>query len=150
MKAFAEIDQFVDPSHLPGCTNPLSEVQNKLLKAQQVARFDSDSHRRQKQYREAFKEHAASIDRLLIKPMIERGEQSENLSLRALRLQLAGVSRALLISFPSLHAVMEERLTDGPSADGGFLPESASKDIKALSDQVTKIVQAEQRVVNGK
>ena len=147
---FHEVHQFVDPTKLPGHTDPHSKVQNKLLKAQQVARFDMYNQRGQQQYRAAFEEYVASIDRLLIKPMIERGEESENPSLQVLRLQLAGVSRALLMLFPSLHAAMEESLAGGPSAESGFLPASAWNDIKALSDQVTKIIQTEQRVANGK
>ena len=143
LKSFYEIDQFTSPSHLPTRNDSLAVSEQKLLTAQRNARLGQGGEYRQRKYEESFDEFVESIDRQFTKPLLKSAEASENLAVRALRLQLATVGRASLMAMPSLQAAIEDRLRSNPAADGGFLPKETWEDMKALSNQMLQIIREE-------
>ncbi|MCH7725222.1 MAG: hypothetical protein IH991_01885 [Planctomycetes bacterium] len=137
------VSDFANPAMLPDREKSFVAVFDELVEAEKTARTEHNSPFLLERLQQIRSDYFRRIDDQLFKPLMETAIESEDLRIRALRMQLAQLTRIFHRAMPRVCAP----LVDSVAMSGEVvLPEKACKQIQTLTNETIQLVNAETRI----
>jgi len=137
------VSDFANPAMLPEREKSFVDVFDELVETEKKARTEYNSVDLLEHLQRIRSDYCQRIDDQLFEPLIETAIETKDLRIRALRMQLAHLTRIFHQAMPRVCATLDESVV---VAGAVVLPEKACNQIQTLINETIQLINAETRI----